>query len=91
MKAWLGVFVVGMAVLPQPAAAQSRGFGPWLQGPGQGAQSREPAQREMRRERRAPPEREERRNDRLTDQERRELRRDIDQADREIYRQNRRR
>ena len=94
MKALLGVFVVGMAVLSQPVAAQSRGFGPWPQAQGQGAQSREPApreQREMRRERRAPPEREERRNDRLTDQERRELRRDIDQADRDIYRQNRKR
>ncbi len=91
MKALLGVFVVVMAVLSQPAAAQSRGFGPWPQAQGQGAQSREPAQREMRRERRAPPEREERRNHRLTDEERRDLRRDIDQADREIYRQNRRR
>lgn len=91
MKAWLGVLVAGMAILSQPAVAQSRGFGPWLQAQGQGAQSPGPAQRDLRRERRMAPERDDRRNNRLTDEERRDLRRDIDQADRDIYRQQRKR
>lgn len=87
MKALLGAFVAGMAVLSQPAAAQSHGFGPWPQAQEQRSQPREPMQREMRRERRMAPEHGERAHGRLTDEERRELRRDIDQAGREIYRQ----
>lgn len=96
MKALLGalVMVMVMAVLPPPAAAQSRGFGPWLQAQVQGAQSPGPVQREQREMRRDPrltPDRNDPRSNRLTDQERRDLRRDIDQADREIYRQGHKR
>lgn len=90
MKALLGALVMVVAVLPPLAAAQSRGFGPWLQAQGQGAQSPGSAQREqreMRRDPRVAPDRNDPRSHRLTDQERRDLRRDIDQADREIYRQ----
>ncbi|MEK6593428.1 MAG: hypothetical protein AABZ67_10105 [Pseudomonadota bacterium] len=91
MRAWLIALMVGMAAMSsQPAVAASWGYAPGLQGQGQ----RGPAQhdqREMRRERRVTPERDERPRHRLTDDERRDLRRDIDQADREIYRRDRRR
>ncbi|MBI4189983.1 MAG: hypothetical protein HY525_05535 [Betaproteobacteria bacterium] len=79
--------LVVLAAATQPAAA-----GPWRdfgggrfdvqaqrQRPG-GAQ-RQP-QRDFRRER---PERDKRGDDRLTEEERRELRRDIERANREIY------
>lgn len=95
MKALLGVLVLGVAVWAQSAVAQSRGFGFSLQAQGQRSQQLREAmprdQRELRREGRVGPGRGERRNDRLTEDERRELRRDIDQANRDIYRQHRNR
>ncbi|MFN7086334.1 MAG: hypothetical protein ACK4N4_06880 [Burkholderiales bacterium] len=87
MKAWLGAFVVALAAWSQPVLSQ--GFAPWHQAQGQRAQPDVPSRREagdMRRERRFAPERDEHRSRRLTDEERRDLRRDIDQANREIYR-----
>ena len=89
MKLLFGAWVMVMALLSQPAAAEPRGFGPRLQAQDQRARPREPArreQRDMRRDYRAAPDRHERR---LTDEERRELRRDIDQANRDIYRRPR--
>lgn len=91
MKAWFSAFVVAMAVWSQPV--QSQGFAPWQQSQGQRGQPDGPMRRDpgdMRRERRLAPERDERRANRLTDEERRDLRRDIDQANREIYRPHRR-
>jgi len=85
MKTWLGAFVMALAAWSQPALSQ--GFAPWLQAQGQRAQ--QPAPRDpggMRHERRFAPEHDEHRSRRLTDEERRDLRRDIDQANREIYR-----
>lgn len=96
MKALLGVLVLvlGAAVWAQSAVAEPRGFGFSLQAQGQRGQPREAMpreQRDMRREGRAEPGRGERRNDRMTEEERRELRRDIDQANRDIYRRHDRR
>ncbi len=100
MKALLGVLVLGVAIWSQSAVAEPRGFGFSFQAQGQReaqgqrGQPREGMQREqrdMRREGRAEPGRGERRQDRMTEDERRELRRDIDQANRDIYRQNRNR
>lgn len=95
MRKWLIALMVGMAAMSsQPSVAAPRGYAPGLQDQGQRGQPRGPAQydqREMRRERRMAPERGERPRHQLTDDERRDLRRDIDQADREIYRRDRRR
>lgn len=95
MSRWWIVLVAGMAAVSSlPSVAASWAYAPAVQGQGQRGQPRGPAQhdqRELRRERRAAPERGERPPHRLTDDERRELRRDIDQADREIYRRDRRR
>ena len=94
MKALLGVLVLGVAIWSQSAIAEPRGFGFSFQAQGQRGQPREGMQREqrdMRREGRAEPGRGERQQDRMTEDERRELRRDIDQANRDIYRQNRNR
>lgn len=95
MKAWFGALamVTAMAAGSQPAVAEPGGFGPWLQAQAQ-RQPREPMQRDprgLRREQRLTPERDQRQRSRLTDEERRELRRDIDQANRDIYRQQRNR
>jgi hypothetical protein len=94
MKLRLIVLIAGMTVLSLPAAAAQRDFVLALQGQEQQLQPHEPVQsgrREMRRERRMAAERDERPRHQLTDDERRNLRRDIDQADREIYRRDRRR
>jgi hypothetical protein len=88
MKALLGALTVAVVLLAQPAAGAPWDFRP-------GLQSRErqaPGPREAQRERRAVPERSERRQDRpdrqgrLTEEERRDLRRDVDRANRELYR-----
>jgi hypothetical protein len=99
MKALLGALAIGIMVAAQPAAARpwSGGFAPMLQAQGQ----RDPRdmrrdKRDMRRDQRmAPqrmaPERDERARGRLTDEERQDLRRDIDKANREIYRRRQQR
>jgi hypothetical protein len=90
MKILIGMILALLAVAAQPAAA-----GPWRdfggarfdvqtqrQRPGD---FQRPPQRDFRRGER-PPERDFRRGDgRLSDDERRDLRRDIDRANREIY------
>ena len=86
MKAIFGALLVGIALLSQPAAAQVARFGPWLQAQGYRGQPRGVAPRDQRGERRVRPEPDQRRQGRLTDDERRDLRRDIDQANRDIYR-----
>lgn len=96
MKALLGALAIGIIAAAQPVAARpwSGGSAPVLQAQDQrmyprGQERR--GQRDMRREQRmAPqrmaPERDERARGRLTDEERQDLRRDIDKANREIYR-----
>lgn len=91
MKILIGAILTVMAAFAQPAAA-----GPWhgltggmfavqaqRQPPG-GFQRQPQPQRDFRRPE-PPPERQQRPDGRLTDEERRDLRRDIDRANREIY------
>jgi hypothetical protein len=95
MKAWFGALamVAVMAAVSQPAAAEPRRFGPWVQVQAQpqppGRTQRDP--RELRRDSRMAPQRDQSQRSKLTDEERRGLRRDIDQANRDIYRQQRKR
>lgn len=94
MKSLLGALAIGIIVAAQPAAARpwSGGFAPVSQAQGQreqGDMRRE--KRDVRRERRVAPERGERPPGRLTDEERQDLRRDIDKANREIYRRRQQR
>lgn len=95
MKALCGVLVLGAAVWGQPASADPRGFDFLLlaqEQPGQAREGRPRDQRNLRRDERLEQGRnEQRRNERLTDEERRGLRRDIDRANRDIYRQHRNR
>jgi len=87
MKAIIGALLVGMTILSQAAVAQVTVFGPWLQAQGHREQPRGYAPRDQRGDRRVVrPEPDQRRQGRLTDDERRDLRRDIDQANRDIYR-----
>jgi hypothetical protein len=83
---------VAVFLLTQPVAAAPWEFRPGLQAEERRGPPRE-RPREVQRERRAAPpaERSERRQQRLTEEERRELRQDIDRAEREIYRPHRQR
>lgn len=87
MKGMLALLMLGMLFVQWPAEAAPPWSRPGMQGddrrgpPGQGFQHRD-----AQRERRAGPEREPGRRERLTEDERRELRRDVDRANREIYR-----
>ncbi len=84
MKMWVAMFGLAVAVLAQPAVAA-----PWDFRPGLQQQDRRNPPRQVQRERReqrAAPQRNERPRERLSDEERRDLRRDIDRAERELYR-----
>jgi len=91
MKTLIGAIVLILATLAQPAAAQWRNFGGrhydvQSQRQGQGGYQR--PQREFRQpDYRQPDYRQpDRRSEgRMTDEERRNLRRDLDRANREIY------
>ncbi|MBI4194082.1 MAG: hypothetical protein HY526_03275 [Betaproteobacteria bacterium] len=87
MKSLTIAFLVGISLMAQPAAAAPRDFRPGLQGQDQRhlRPRPDPGEREIQRERRIAPERDKRPR-RLTEEERRELRRDVDRANREIYR-----
>ena len=103
MKSLLGALAIGIIMAAQPALARpwSGGFAPVFQAQGQRNQGdlrRE--KRDVRRERIVPermapqrmaPQRDERARGRLTDEERQDLRRDIDKANREIYRRRQQR
>ena len=88
MKVILGALTFAVLLLSQPVATAA----PWdhrfgVQGQERRVPPRQPPrQREIQRERRAAPNPDERFVGRLTEQERRELRRDVDRANREIYR-----
>ncbi len=94
MKILITALVGVLVATAQPAAAQWRQQGgrhlemqAQRQAPGRGEFQRQPPQRENRPPEYRQPERQmERRPDgRLTDEERRNLRRDLDRANREIY------
>ena len=86
------LLMIAAAVLIAPLHAEARGWGsrfdPMLQGQGR-EMKKGPGQfqrggRDARRDERPP--RDERRQGRMTEEERRELHRDLDRANREIYR-----
>lgn len=91
MKRLLALLGLAIALSAQPAIAA-----PWDFRPGLQQHERRNAQRPPqppypgdRRDQRAAPQRDDRQ--RLTDEERRDLRRDLDRANRELYRQKRQR
>ncbi|MGH8641103.1 MAG: hypothetical protein ACRET6_05300, partial [Burkholderiales bacterium] len=86
VKTLLVTFCAG-AVLAAPVA----GARDWRQGPGprmqhQGQPVKKAPQQPVRRDGDKRAEHDKRHSNRLTDQERRDLKRDVDRADREIYR-----
>jgi hypothetical protein len=89
MKILIGTILTVMAAFAQPAAAGPRHgltggtFAVQAQRQPPGGSQRQP-QRDFRRPE-PPPERGQRSDGRLTEEERRALRRDIDRANREIY------
>lgn len=89
MKALVGLMMVAAAMLAQPVFTAPRDFRPGLQAQERRVPQRPaPRERAVQREHRAvPADRSDRRQERLTEQERRELRRDVDRANRELYRQ----
>lgn len=90
MKRLLALVGLAVALSAQPVYSA-----PWDYRPGLQQQERRNAQRPPapyppeRRDQRAVPQRDDRQ--RLTDEERRDLRRDLDRANRELYRQKRQR
>lgn len=91
MKTWMAVAALACLLSWQPARAgtfdgaffmpQMQGYGG---GPGKGGRAAPPP-----REIRTPPPPRERGRGQLTDDERRQLRRDLDKANRELYRERR--
>lgn len=93
MKGLLFLGVVVMLLGPLPAAARDGGFNSFVQVQDQGQYRRDAREfrrggQDFRREKQGRPPRDERYRGRMTDEERRELHRDLDRADREIYRRN---
>ena len=89
MRGWVAGLAMTAAVwVVQPAEAAPWDFRPGLQGQGQRAQdgNQKRGARDIRNDRRAAPPPPARPPGRLTEEERRELRRDVDRANKEIYR-----
>lgn len=85
MKAWIAMLGMAVALLGQPVLAAPWDFRPGLQQ----QDRRNPPPRQPQNDRRDPrgaPQRDDGHRQRLSDEERRDLRRDIDRADRELYR-----
>lgn len=88
MKMWWGIIALGIALLGGAAVAAPWDFRPGLQA----QQDRRhptrqaPPPKGERRDQRAAPERDDRPRQRLSDEDRRDLRRDLDRANRELYR-----
>lgn len=87
MKKWFLLVVAGALLLPPVADARDwrSGFGAALQAQGQPMKNKAPRQSE-RGDRDKRAEQDKRQQGRLTREERRELHRDLDRANREIYR-----
>lgn len=93
MKNWLAVLVLGGVMAAGPAMAGSYGGGFYVQDKGRFTYSKDHGKRYTRESRR-PPRAEpsgKHGSGRLTDAERRQLRRDLDKANRELYRGRRER
>ena len=87
MKVWLVIVLGWVALQAGPAVA-----GPWRDLPSVQSQSRpERAEHGPQRQREMPPPERQQRPQRLSDDERRELHRDLDKARREIYQPRRER
>jgi len=88
MNTLLAIFLASaLLAAPLAGARDFRGSGPRMQGQGQQAgQAKKAPQQPARRHPEKGAEHDKRQSNRLTDQERRDLRRDVDRADREIYR-----
>ena len=91
MKRLVLIMVMAASTVPLLAEARDRGFNPILQAQGQqtkkGPGNFQRGGRDFRREKEMRP-RDERQPGRMTEEERRELHRDLDRANREIYRRN---
>jgi hypothetical protein len=91
MRTWIVGLAVAAALVATPRGEAARwDFRPGLQGQGQRPQDANQKQggRTIRDARRGVPPSPERPSGRLTEEERRELRRDVDRANREIYRRS---
>ena len=92
MKRLFVMIIAGVLLAPMAAGARDWSFIPALQAAqgdmkkGGGGQAQRGGQ-EQRRDKESRPPRDERHHGRMTDDERRELHRDLDRANREIYRQ----
>lgn len=91
MKRLVLIIVMAASTVPLVAEARDRGYGPVSQAQGQqarkGAGDFRRGGQDFRREREVRPRDErERQSGRMTEEERRELHRDLDRANREIYR-----
>jgi hypothetical protein len=86
VKWWTLIAVAGVLLVPPSAQARDwgRGFSPRLQA--QGQEAKPPPVPNERRERGKPGVPDKRHQGRLTEEQRRELHRDLDRANREIYR-----
>jgi hypothetical protein len=85
----LAIFLASALLAAPLAGARDfrQGPAPRMQGQGQqAAQAKKAPQQPVRRNPEKGAEHDKRHHNRLTDQERRDLRRDVDRADREIYR-----
>jgi hypothetical protein len=86
MKMLLGIFLAGALVAAPLAGARDfrQGSGPRVQAQNQPVKKAPPPPARRDGDKRA--EHDKRHSNRMTDQERRDLRKDVDRADREIYR-----
>lgn len=88
MKRLVLILVMAASAVPLLAESRDRGFNPTLQAQGQqtkkGPGDFQRGGRDFRREKEVRP-REERQTGRMTEEERRQLHRDLDRANREIY------
>ena len=85
MKIWLGIFLAGSLLAAPVAGARDfrHGSGPRVQAQNQPVKKGPPP---ARRDGDKRAEHDKRHSNRMTDQERRDLRKDVDREDREIYR-----
>lgn len=89
MRTWLAMLGLAVVFWAHTAIGAPWDFRPGLQQ--QDRRNQAPRQAKERRDQRAAPQRDDRQRQHLSDEERRDLRRDLDRANRELYRRNRQR